>query len=270
MTYLKNKVAVITGSANGLGKALATELYKQGFHLSLIDIDLQGLYKLKNELEINKQKITIHQADISNEQNIIATRLDILSSHQRIDVLINNASISISQPFAQVDLSDYKHLFDINFWGTIYCTKHFLPDLKNQNDSRLVNIISDFALMGFPGKTTYGSSKSAVMGFSNSLKTELADSNVKVCLVIPPPLDTLLVKNSNHINNIKRENEALFLKKNGMRLDKAAQRIIRQIRKGKYRIIIGAMMFWIDLASRLFPTTLHNLISKNKKRFDFI
>jgi short-subunit dehydrogenase len=169
-----------------------------------------------------------------------------------------------------VDLSDYKHLFDINFWGTIYCTKHFLPDLKKENDSRLVNIISDFALMGFSGKTTYSSSKSAVMGFSNSLKTELADTNVKVCLVIPPLLDTLLVKNSNHIDNIKRENEALFLKKNGMRLDKAAQRIIRQIRKGKYRIIIGTMMFWIDLASRLFPTTLHNLISKNKKRFDFI
>ncbi len=270
MTGLKNKVAVITGSGNGLGRALAKEFYRQGCHLSLIDIDFDGLQTLQNELEISGQKITIHQTDISDEKSIIAIRKDILDHHHRIDILVNNAGISISQLFEQVNLSDYKHLFDINFWGTVYCTKHFLPDLKHQNDSRLVNIISDFALMGFPGKTTYCSSKSAVMGFSNALKTELATTNVKICLVIPPPMDTSLVKNSKHIDNVKREKEALFLKKNGMPVDKAARLIIRQIRKGKYRVIIGTKMFWIDLLSRLFPTTLHHLIGKSKKRFDFI
>ena len=270
MTDLKNKIVVITGAASGLGKAFAAEFYRQGCHLALIDVNFNGLEKTKSELEINEQKITIHHADVSNEKNIATARLEILNYHKRIDILVNNAAISISQNFEQIDLGDYKKLFDINFWGTIHCTKHFLPDLRKQDDTRIVNIISDFALMGFPGKTAYGSSKSGVLGFTNALKTELAETNIKVCLVIPPPLDTGLVKNNKHVDDKKRESEARFLEKNGLPLDKTTKRIVKQIKKGKYRIVIGAMMFWIDLISRLFPTLLHRLIGKNKRRFDFI
>jgi short-subunit dehydrogenase len=270
MTDLSSKVAVITGAANGLGKALATELYRQGCHLALIDIDFNGLRQLKDELQNNWQQITLHNADISNEQDVTTAREQIIFQHHRIDILINNAGISISQPFDQIDISDYKELFGVNFWGTIYCTKHFLQDLKEQRDSRLINIISDFALMGFPCKTAYGSSKSAVLGFTNSLKTELAGTNVKICLVIPPPLNTALVRNGKHINDSKKHNEVKFLEKTSMPLNQAAQLIVRQIRKGKYRIVIGKMMFFVDLVSRLFPTAVHNLIGKNKKRFDFV
>jgi short-subunit dehydrogenase len=270
MSNRKHKTVIITGAANGLGKALAFQFYKLGYNLALIDTDNVGLQSLQNGLINSNQKVTIHELDISDEQRVITTRADIFNTHQRIDILINNAAVSNSQTFEQVDLADYKILYDTNFWGTIYCTKYFLPDLKNQDDSRLVNIISDFALMGFPGKTTYGSSKSAVMGFTNSLKTELADTNVKVCLVVPPPLNTGIVKNGKHIDETKRENEAAFLQKNSMPLDKAAKRITKQIENGKYRIVVGAMMFWIDLISRIFPTTLHNFIGKYKKRVDFV
>ena len=270
MTSLKNKVVVITGSANGLGKALAKEFFRQGCHLGLVDVDFAGLEKLKKELDNNIQRISIHLADISQEQEIISIRQQIIDQHQRIDIFVNNAGISISQPFEQVDLVDYKHLIEINFWGTVYCSKHFLNDLKKQKDSRLVNIISDFALMGFPGKTTYASSKSAVMGFTNSLKTELMNTTVTVCLVIPPILDTGIVINSKHIDDTKKQNEINFLKKHGMLLDKAAKRIVANIKRGKYRIVVGTMMFWIDFTSRLLPTTIHNVIGKNKKRIDFV
>lgn len=270
MTDLKDKTAVITGAASGLGKALAAEFYRQGCHLALIDIDLAGLESTKRTLGNNRQAITIHRADVSVEQDIIAARSEILSIHKRIDILVNNAGVSISRYFEQMDLADYRQLFDINFWGTVYASRHFLADLKKQDDSRLVNIISDFAFMGFPGKTAYSSSKSAVLGFTNALKTELADTGVKVCLVVPPPLDTGLVKNSKHIDDQKRENEARFIKQKGLPIDKTAKRIVRQIRKGKYRIIIGRMMFWVDIAARLFPTLLHRLIGKNKGRFDFV
>ncbi len=126
MTFLKNKVAIITGSANGLGKALAKEFFKQGCHLALIDIDVKGLESLKAELKNTIQKISIHVADISQEQQVIAARQEIIDTHQKVDIVINNAGISISQPFQQVDLEEYKHLIDVNFWGTVYCSKYFL------------------------------------------------------------------------------------------------------------------------------------------------
>jgi short-subunit dehydrogenase len=83
-------------------------------------------------------------------------------------------------------------------------------------------------------------------------------------------MDTGLVKNGKHVGELKRKNEARFLEKNGMPLDKAAKRIIKQVRKGKYRIVIGTMMFWIDIVARFFPTLLHRLIGKYKNRFDFV
>lgn len=127
MTDLTNKVAVVTGSANGLGKALATELFRQGCNLALLDINIDGLAKLKAALQSDYQKITIYNVDISQEQQIIYARTEILEQHQRIDILINNAGVSMSQTFDQLELADYKWLFDINFWGTVYCTKHFCP-----------------------------------------------------------------------------------------------------------------------------------------------
>jgi short-subunit dehydrogenase len=270
MIDLKDKVVVITGAANGLGKALATEFYKQGCHLALVDVNFSGLEILKNNLETPAQKITIHQADVSNEEGIITTRLDILNHHPGVDIVVNNAGISISQSFDRIDLRDYRRLFDINFWGTIYCTRYFLPDLRQQKDSRIVNIVSDFAFMGFPGKTAYGSSKSAIVGFTNALKTELADTTVKVCFVVPPPLDTGLVRNGKHMDDEKRTREAKFLGKNGLPLDETARRIVKQVRKGKYRIVVGTLMFGVDLLSRFFPTLLHRLIGVSKNRFDFI
>jgi len=270
MLDFSNKVAVITGSANGLGKAIAFELYNQGCHLSLLDVDMASLLLIKSQLTSDKQKITIHKVDISKEEEIIKARLEILDCHKKIDILINNAGVSISLPFDQLGISDFKWLFDINFWGMVYCSKHFLPDLKKEPDSRLVNIISGFALMGFPGKTSYGSSKSAVMGFTNSLKTELNKTSVKVCLVVPPPLNTGLVIHSKHMDEHKKKLEADFLKRNGIPLDKAAQKIVSQVRVGKFRIVVGSRMFFMDLISRLFPSGLHKLIGKNKDRIKFV
>jgi short-subunit dehydrogenase len=270
MAYFTNKVAVITGAANGLGKVIAIELKRQGCHLALLDVDSNGLEQLRSELTDNVHRVSTHMVDISQEGQIIAAREEILREHKQVDLLINNAAVSISQPFKDVSISDYKWLMDINFWGTVYCTKYFLADLQKSGDSRLVNIISEFAYLGFPGKTTYGSSKGAIMGFTNSLKTELHGSNVKVSLVIPPPMDTGLVKNGKHIDEQKKDKEETFLQRNGMPVYKAAVKIVKGIERGRYRIVVGPMMFCVDLAARVAPALSHRLVSINRKRFEFV
>ena len=270
MPDMSNKVAVITGAARGLGRALALEFYSRGFHLALLDIDGEGLEALRQTLSGGDRHVTIHHADISKEEDVVSARLDILQQHQRIDLLINNAGVSISQPFEDMTQADFRWLFEINFWGMIHCTRHFLPDLRKAGGSHLVNIVSGFALMGFPGKTAYASSKSAITGFTHSLKTELAGSKVRISLVIPPPLQTGIVQAGKHISGEKRAAEAAFLAKNGMPLPKAASVIAGQVLKGNYRIVVGGKTRLTDLAARLFPTALHRLIGKYKKRFRFV
>lgn len=266
----KSKAVVLTGAASGLGRALAYEFYKKGYNLALVDIDEVALQVVKHELLSTDQIVSIHLADISREQEVIECHDDIKRIHPNIDMLINNAGISISQLFEIVEMDDFRNLFETNFWGTVYCTRYFLPELKIQDDSRLVNIISGFALMGFPGKTAYGSSKSAIMGFTNALKTELAGTSAKVSMVIPPPLDTGLVSNGKHMDSIKKDKEAVFIKKNSLPIAAVANTIVRRIEKGQFRIVVGTKTFWIDFLTRLFPTRVHAILGQNKDKIDFI
>lgn len=260
---------VITGAANGLGKALAIEYYREGFALALIDINLDGLIELKKLLKPAGKMISIHKADVSVEEEVVNVKKTIAEQHTNIDILINNAAISMSQPFDQLTLADFRRLLDVNFWGMVYCTRYFLPALKQSKEARIVNIISGFATMGFPGKTTYAASKAAILGFTNSLKTELEGTSIRPCLVIPPPIDTGLVKNNKHIDENKKQLEINFIQKRAMRVNKVAARIVQQVKKGKYRIIIGSMMFWMDVGSRFFPTILHKMIGRSKKKIEF-
>jgi short-subunit dehydrogenase len=270
MPQLNKQVAVITGAANGLGKALAYALHRQGYHLALLDIDAPGLAQLQADFSGSALRISIHAVDISKEEDVKQAGLEILMTHRQVNMLINNAAVSISQPFKQLSLSDYKRLFDVNFWGTVHCTKVFLPELLQYPGSRLVNVISGFALMGFPGKISYGASKSAVMGFTNTLYTELAGTNVKVCLVIPPPMHTGIVARGLHIDENKRAREDAFLAQNGMAVEQVAAAIVSKVQAGRYRIVIGAATWWMDLGCRLFPGLVHGMIGRNKKRVDFI
>jgi short-subunit dehydrogenase len=265
MFNLKDKVVVITGAANGLGKVLALELYNNGSHLALIDIDKLGLEKLHVELNLNSH-VSIHVADVSDEQQVAIAKEQILQYHQKVDMLINNAGISVSMQFEQMNLDDFRKLWDVNFWGTVNCCKHFLPVLRQQPQGAIVNVISIFAFMGFPGKTAYGASKAAITGFSEALRTELMKTNVRLSLVIPPPLHTDIVKRGIHTSEEKRAKEIAFLQKNGMPLDRAAKKIAAQITQGKPRIIIDFKTRLAYIASRLFPSLVRFFTSR---RSDF-
>jgi short-subunit dehydrogenase len=265
-----NKTAIITGAANGLGRALATELYSRGCNLALMDIDLAGLQQLKDNFQNNGQEISIHQADVSVEDDVITARQEILAHHKHIHLLINNAGICSGRLFSQLEMEDHKKIFEVNFWGTVHCTRHFLPDLEKQQKAWLVNVVSAFALMGFPGKTAYSASKAAIVGFTNSLQAELTGNNLKLSLVFPPPLDTGLVTNGTHIDAVKKQNEISFIRKNGMPLQKAAYIIINGIQKDLYRIKVGRYVQLADLASRIIPALLPGLIRRSLKRIDFI
>jgi short-subunit dehydrogenase len=260
----RGKVVVITGAANGLGKALAIEYYNQGYHLALIDIDKEGLQQLHEELGLNSH-VSIHLADVADEQQIQLAKEAILQYHERVDLLINNAGISISVKFEQMNLTDFRRLWDVNFWGTVNCSKHFLPELRQQPQAQIVNIISMFAFMGFPGKTAYGASKAAIVGFSEALRTELMKTNIKVSLVIPPPLHTNIVMNGVHIDDDKRAKEDMFLQKNGMPLDVAAQKIVQQVKKGKRCITIDLKTRLAVWMSKIFPSMMQYFVNKSSK-----
>ncbi|MBB2144412.1 SDR family oxidoreductase [Pedobacter sp. LMG 31464] len=181
----KNKVVIITGASSGIGKALAEELAKRGANLVLGARQYVTLCEITAELEKNYQiKALAVQADVSKEEDCAELVKQAINTFGKIDVLINNAGLSMRALFKDLDLSVLKNLMDVNFWGTVYCTKYALPEILKTKGS-IVGVSSIAGYRGLPGRTGYSSSKFAMNGFMESLRTELLKTGVHVMVACP-------------------------------------------------------------------------------------
>ncbi len=181
----KNKVIIITGASSGIGKACAEEFAKRGANLVLAARQYVTLCEITADLEkrYNIRAVAV-QADVSKEADCELIIKQTLVSFQKIDILINNAGLSMRALFNDVDLSVLKNLMDVNFWGTVYCTKYALPEILKAKGT-VVGVSSIAGYRGLPGRTGYSASKFAMNGFIESLRTELLNTGVNVLLACP-------------------------------------------------------------------------------------
>jgi short-subunit dehydrogenase len=182
MSYFKNKVVVITGGSDGIGKALVELLLAEGAKVATCARHYDKLYLLKS-LYADKPLI-IHTADVSNETDCTNFITATIKAFGTIDILINNAGISMRALFDETNIDVIKKVMDINFWGTVYCTKLAIPYIQ-KNKGSVVSVSSVAGYRGLPGRTGYNASKFALQGFMESLRTELLDTGVNVMWVCP-------------------------------------------------------------------------------------
>ncbi len=181
---MKDKVVVITGGTSGIGKALAFEF---GRHGSKILVTGRNPSDLQNTVEeLRKEGITISglQADVSREEDNKKMAEEAVSRYGTIDVLINNAGITMRALFEDTDLAIVKQVMDINFYGVLYATKYCLPEIK-KNRGSVVGISSIAGYRGLPARTGYSASKFALNGFLEVLRTELLHTGVHVLTACP-------------------------------------------------------------------------------------
>lgn len=181
----KDKTIIITGASSGIGKALAKELAKRGANLVLGARQYVTLCEITSALEKQYSiKALAVQADVSKEEDCAQLIKQALLTFGKIDVLINNAGLSMRALFNDLDLSVLKNLMDVNFWGTVYCTKYALPEILKSKGS-IVGVSSIAGYRGLPGRTGYSSSKFAMNGFMEALRTELLKTGVHVMVACP-------------------------------------------------------------------------------------
>ena len=181
---MKNKVVIITGASSGIGKACALKFGQAGAKLVLAARSEDKLTTFVNELKNNAIDSIGVVTDVSNEEqckNLIKKALD---AYGKIDIMLNNAGISMRALFKDVDLSVLKQVMDINFWGTVYCTKYALDEVI-KNKGSVIGISSIAGYKGLPGRTGYSASKFAMHGFLESIRIELLKKNVHVLLACP-------------------------------------------------------------------------------------
>lgn len=179
---MKDNVVVITGASSGIGKALAYEFALRGASLVLAARRIDRLKQIKDDL--SHSEVLIVQADVSREQDCQNLINQAISRFGRIDVLINNAGISMRAIFADLDVSVIRKLMDVNFWGTVYCTKSALPHLLKTKGS-VVGVISIAGYVGLPARTGYSASKYAIRGFLDALRVENLKTGLHVLVAAP-------------------------------------------------------------------------------------
>ncbi len=181
---MKDKVVIITGGSSGIGKAMAEVFGTHGSKIFITGRNLKDLHQAVTELKSKGIDAHGFQADVSVEDDNRKMAEEAIQKFGRIDVLINNAGISMRALFSEVDLAVVKKVMDINFYGVLYATKYCMPEIL-KNKGSVVGISSIAGYRGLPGRTGYSASKFALNGFLEVLRTEMLKKGVHVLTACP-------------------------------------------------------------------------------------
>jgi short-subunit dehydrogenase len=252
----RDKVAVITGGGSGIGQALAMQLGRQGCHLALVDIQRKGMRETRQRIDNDDIRVSEHIADVSDAAAMEALAASVMEHHGRVNLLFNNAGITIARRFEAHSLADWERIIGINVWGVIHGCHFFLPHLKQQaGAAHIVNLSSMVAFMGPPEQSSYAATKSAIKGLSESLWAELHGQGIGVTVVHPGAIRT------NIMNEALRDAEdrdafartKAMVDRMAMPVDQAARKILKAVRRNRMRVLVGADAALFDGAKRTWP-----------------
>ena len=181
---MKNKVVIITGASSGIGKALAFECARRGALLSLAARDMEKLNGIGTQLRQSGTDPLLVRTDVSIESDCKVLIEKTIEKFGRIDVLINNAGISMRAIFEELDLDVIRKVMDTNFWGTAYCTKYAFPALLEAKGS-IVAISSVAGFKGLPARSGYSASKFAIHGMLEVIRNETQKQGLHVLIACP-------------------------------------------------------------------------------------
>lgn len=263
---MKNKIVIITGASSGIGEACAYVFGKAGAKLVLAARNLEKLQLLSSQLaSIGVQSLPV-TCDVRIEKDCEALIQKTLAQYGQIDVLINNAGISMRALFKDADLNVLETLMQTNFWGAVYCTKFALPHLLKVNGS-IIGVNSWAGFTGLPGRTGYSASKFALLGFMEALRVENLKTGLHIGSIFPG-YTTSNIRNT-ALNAIGQPQQDSPLDENKlMSSNEVAENILKMVlKRRKYHILTttGKLMYWIN---KLFPNFIdrqvYKVISKEK------
>jgi len=256
---LKSKVIIITGASSGIGKALAYELAGRGANLVLGARQYVTLCEITQDIEKRFQtKAVALQCDVSVEDDCAFLIKQALFTFGKIDVLVNNAGISMRALFKDLDLKVLKTLMDVNFWGTVYCTKYALPEIIKTQGS-IIGVSSIAGYKGLPGRTGYSASKFAMNGFLDALRIENLKTGVHV-MTACPGFTASNIRNTALNQSAQQQGESSLNEEKMMTAEEVAKIIADGIENRTRTLIMTGQGKLTVTLSKIFPAWLDKLV----------
>ncbi len=273
MRELRGRVAVVTGAASGIGRALAHELAAAGCELAISDVDEAGLAETRQTVEARGTRVTSARLDVADRAAVHAYADAVAAEHGRVNVVVNNAGVALSCLIEHMSYDDFDWLMGINFWGVVHGTKAFLPHLRRAGEGHVVNVSSVFGLIGVPTQSAYNAAKFAVRGFTESLREELEldPCGVSCTCVHPGGIRTAIVRNQRvgELGMATRPQQEMVTEFDRLArtsAESAARAIVAGIRGDKRRVLIGPDAYAIDVMQRLAPTAYQRFVVATTRR----
>jgi 2-hydroxycyclohexanecarboxyl-CoA dehydrogenase len=191
---LKDKVAIVTGSAQGIGHAIAMRLASEGAKVAVADIDLEGAARTADEIKKAGGSALAVKLDVSRLQDALDAADRVERELGPIDILVNNAGWDVVEPFVDSKPETWDKIIAINYRGVLNLCKAVAPRMQQHKRGKIVSISSDAARVGSTGEAVYAGCKAAIIGFSKTLARELARYSINVNVVCPGPTQTALLK----------------------------------------------------------------------------
>ncbi|MEP6603559.1 MAG: SDR family oxidoreductase [Spartobacteria bacterium] len=254
---LRDRVAIITGGSRGLGLVIARHLCQHGAKVALLARDVAELGRAQTDLARFGGEVSAFQCDLTDTSQIQWAVRQILERFGKIDILINNAGIIEVGPLAHMQRQDFEQSMQLHFWGAYDLIAQVLPQMRKQRAGRIVNISSIGGKVAVPHLAAYSASKFALTGYSDSIRAELAQDNIKVTTVAPG-----LMRTGSHVNaKTKGDHDAEFAwfaianatPIISMSADRAARKILAACRRGQPSLTLGFVARLAIVGNALFP-----------------
>ena len=257
----QNKVALVTGGASGIGRALCEELARGGALAVVSDINLEGAEAVAAAIAAGGGRAVAARLDVTRAEDVGRLVEDTVREQGRLDYMFNNAGIGVGGEVRDLSLDHWRQAIDINLWGVIYGASAAYQAMLRQGSGHIVNTASAAGLVGEPGLTAYSLTKSAVITLSTALRAEAEDMGVRVSVVCPGFVDTAIYENAIGVKVDKDE----FLAKLPVRLvsaPDAARAILRGVERNQAIIVFpfyARLLWWL---TRIHPGALRRFHRK--------
>ena len=265
MTDVKGRIAVVTGAASGIGRALSYDLARRGATLAISDVDMTGLAETAKHLRVIGTRVHQARLDVTDRAAVLSYADEIAAEFGAVHIVVNNAGIAFTGDVEKMTFEQMERVMDVDFWGVVNGTKAFLPHLIASGDGHVVNISSLFGLLSMPGQSAYNAAKFAVRGFTEALREEMLVNGhpVRVTCVHPGGIKTAIARNAGAVDGEDAATLAQFFDAKLARTspESAARTILRAVTGNRPRAVVGLDARLLDLLVRVTGPGYERLVA---------
>lgn len=251
MDYYSDKVVIVTGASSGIGLASARLFAQRGAKVVIAARNEEKLLQIEKELSLTAGEAYAVRTDVQSEDDCKNLIRKTIEKYGRIDVLVNNAGISMRAMFKDLDLSVIKRSMDVNFWGTVFCTKYALPYILERKGS-IVGVVSIAGFKGLPARTGYSASKFAIIGFLDALRVEHMYDGLHV-MILAPGFTASNIRNTAMLADGSPQGHTPRNENSMMSAERCAEFLLKGVERRKRLSVLTSLGKATVLVTKFFP-----------------